>query len=393
MDGLIASTICLEAINVISEAVRLSEIGTRNPAPFLSNLAYALQTRYELEKSPSDLDRAIDVAKDAASRVPKSHPSRATYFYNLGEAFRCRADSISSQDDITDSVNAYLESFESRLAPPSLRVTAARCAATELISRNTVKASELLAEAVALLPTTSPRTLRRSDQQHLISKFERLASDAAALAIRNGKDAYQALQMLELGRGVMASALLETRSDITELMDAYPDTARRFMRLRDELDRACDRLLSDSFEDESLVARRYAAEKKFKEIVDDIRKLDGFESFLQGPQQIQLRLLASKGSIAVLNVSDYGSDAFLVTQDVVKHLPLPQLNYAELEMNSSIFLSAIQEISTKNYSNANRQVAEVMEWLWDVAVGPVLDELGFTQSLPAEKYARQEFGG
>lgn len=101
---------------------------------------------------------------------------------------------------------------------------------------------------------------------------------------------------------------------------------------------------------------------------------------------------AEKGPIVVLNVSTIQSDALIVETHEIHSLPLPLLKYSDLETHSKDFLSAINGISPKNYASANRRVAKVLEWLWDVAVGPVHDELGFTENLSVRDIGR-ECGG
>ena len=63
----------------------------------------------------------------------------------------------------------------------------------------------------------------------MLSKFNALASDAAAISIRAHEGVVsfvqvsEALRLLELGRGVIAGAYFDTRSDITELRNSIPN--------------------------------------------------------------------------------------------------------------------------------------------------------------------------
>src|SRR4051812_48409990 len=101
-------------------------------------------------------------------------------------------------------------------------------------------ASILLQEAAELLPAVSPRTLKHTDKQHMLADFGGLASMAAATALNVGKDAYSALRLLELGRGVIASLLMDMRGDISDLRRDHPGLADEFIFLRDELDTPAD---------------------------------------------------------------------------------------------------------------------------------------------------------
>ncbi|RCI10000.1 hypothetical protein L249_8671 [Ophiocordyceps polyrhachis-furcata BCC 54312] len=51
------------------------------------------------------------------------------------------------------------------------------------------------------------------------------------------KHANHALQLLELGRGVIAGLLMDMRGDLSEVKDKHPALADEFVALRDELDK------------------------------------------------------------------------------------------------------------------------------------------------------------
>jgi hypothetical protein len=123
--------------------------------------------------------------------------------------------------------------------------------------------------------------------------------------------------------------------------------------------------------------------KEFDSLLAAIRCLDGFERFLLGPSEFEFKTLAGNGPIVILNVSDFRSDAFLITSQNIRSLRLHALTQADLEIHAKCFKSAINMAGLSNYSTRRREMSKVLEWLWDVAVGPVLDELGFMQT-PSE---------
>jgi hypothetical protein len=98
-----------------------------------------------------------------------------------------------------------------------------------LAEQTPAQAADLLELAVRLLPLATPRLLTRTDQQHELSGFAFLASDAAALALAAGgpDPAPRAVGLLELGRAVLHGQALDTRTDLTELRAAHPVLARR----------------------------------------------------------------------------------------------------------------------------------------------------------------------
>jgi hypothetical protein len=89
--------------------------------------------------------------------------------------------------------------------------------------------------------------------------------------------------------------------------------------------------------------------------------------------------LAKSGPIVVFNVSKIRSDAFIVNATDICLVPLPSLQTAELESYSNMFLDAIRPHS-QDHAKARGEMHKVLVWLWDVAISPILDELGFTEA-------------
>jgi len=63
-----------------------------------------------------------------------------------------------------------------------------------------------------------------------------LSSDAAAAAVLAEKSASDAVQLLELGRGVISNLEIESRPDLTDLRQQHPQMANKFVQLGDQLD-------------------------------------------------------------------------------------------------------------------------------------------------------------
>lgn len=54
--------------------------------------------------------------------------------------------------------------------------------------------------------------------------------------LANGEDAYKSLQLLELGRGILANLQLEVLSDISILAASHPNLAQELEAIRNEID-------------------------------------------------------------------------------------------------------------------------------------------------------------
>lgn len=127
---------------------------------------------------------------------------------------------------------SYKEGWNCPSAAPSIHVRLAQQAAGILASQsNWDESSQLLKEAVNLLPVVSLRSLQNTDKQHMLTDFAGLASIAAATALNAGRGANDALRLLERGRGVIAGLLVEMREDISVLEDKHPGLADEFISL------------------------------------------------------------------------------------------------------------------------------------------------------------------
>jgi tetratricopeptide (TPR) repeat protein len=354
-----------KAIDSYDKAIQCHHSGSHRSS-YLNNLGSASLLRFKWERSMTDLKRAASVLGEAVRSVEENHPNRATYYYNYGDALY----QLGSEEE---AALAFSESFHSELSPLIVRLEAAERGAKILSTRNVPLASRLLTEAIELLPNISPRTLQRNDQQYALSQFDRLASDAAALAMKAGESAFKAISLLELGRGVMASTILDTRSDITDLADTHLDIANTFKRLRDELDSVIN---SQEDPDESALIRRHAAAKEFSDIIHKIRGLEGYSNFLKAPSQEKLQSLAAPGPIVIVNISRYGSYTFVVTSGAITHKKLP-LRYADVEAKAEELIQILYDDSFRS----RRSLRKILEWLWDGIVKGTLDDLGYRESV------------
>ena len=84
--------------------------------------------------------------------------------------------------------------------------------------------------------------------------------------------------------------------------------------------------------EESAQHHRRLAEK-WEHLVDRIRGIPGFETFLQPKGFMQLRIAAKAGPVAVVNVHETCCDAFILVDglDEVVHIPLPAFSYTKAQ--------------------------------------------------------------
>ncbi|KAI8628835.1 CHAT domain-containing protein [Xylariaceae sp. FL1651] len=364
------------AVDVVDQAVNATPEDHPDRAGRLNNLGSWLGRRFDRTGSIDDLNRAVDVADQAVNATPEDHPDRAGYLNNLGNKLGRRSDRTESIDDLNRRLSSYEEGWRCYTAPPSIRIRLARNAAQIRAERlDWEGSSHLLQQAVEILPGISPRWIKHTDKQHMLADFAGLSSAAAATALNAGKNAHDALQFLELGRGIIASLLIETRGDISDLQQQHPGLADEFILLQDELDSPEDSLSSlsptgEPYSWESLSKRRRNAVHELDKLRLRIRAQPGFENFHLPPTIDELKAAAHPDPIIVVNLSPYRCDAFIIECHQVRVLELPNLTLERVHQHAEE-LQISRQLATLPIS--------LLEWLWDVVARPVLDALGFQE--------------
>ena len=188
--------------------------------------------------STEDSDCAIEIAHNVLKTTSLNHPDRVGAQNNLGHVLISRYERTKSFSVIEPFLATFKEGWESDAASPSQRILAAE-STVYLLDQNSdwEESSDLMEKAVQLLPQVSPRLLKHADKEHPLKIFNELASRATAYAFRAGRKPYDALKILELGRGIIANFLLDLREDVSLVEQHNPDLATEFIFLRDESDR------------------------------------------------------------------------------------------------------------------------------------------------------------
>jgi len=382
------------AIAISEQAVQLTPPDHDDRAGVLNNLGNALRTRFRGTGSIDNLNRAIETYEQTVQLTPSNHPERAGMLQNLGDALQTRFLRTGSMGDLGGSIVAFEQGATSDTAAPSIRLNLSQTCADLLISQRMPKrAKPILESAVYLLPRLSPRLLKRTDAQFNISKFTEVTAKAVSLSLEDMDDPWKCLQLLELGRGILANLQLEVRSDISALETHHPKLARQFQELRDQLDSTSNTfepgltdgqsiggVNSTSDMSETFISHRRRLHQQFDDLLVHIRGLQEFDNFLKGPSEQELRSLAKDGAIVVFNVSYIRSDAFLITTDAIRAINLPLLTSDKIQSYTDLFIEAIQEQDVTQYSRATRKISSVLKALWDCGVKTILDELGFTKA-------------
>lgn len=356
------------AIEIYEIALVMTPEGHSERSARLMNLASAYKHLFEKTRDLDFLSRSIDLSEESISIPTSDIVDRTDILCMLGD-FRLRRETPGDDDR---ALSCYLEGWECTFAKPLSRIEAAVKAAKLLALRSSWnEASDLLQQCVELVPLISTLSLQNSDKQHVLSQCSELASDAAAAALIAGKNPEEALRILELGRGLISSLLLEVRTDISDLRQEYPSLASKLDSVRDELDLPSSSMASlEACQENSLfevakLERRHEAQKTYVQVCQDIRELPGFERFLLPPTSEEFKLAANQGPIVVVNVSRWRCDAWIIEESHIRALPLPELHHDGL----------LERRLTLSHST----VVETLQFLWDAVALPIFHELGIVE--------------
>ena len=277
------------AIDVLEQAVAATPREHLERPGRLSNFGNALATLYERSGDTDDLDRATVVFQEAVATSTTGHPDRSAMLCNLGNVLAVRHQRIGELRDMQRAFRAFRSGALEELAPTWMRAHSARewgrCAG---ILDDWVEAVEGYGSAVQFVAQAVPGWLGRADQEHLLTQVEGIGPDAAAACLQAGWPE-RAVELFEQGRGVLLAQTLDARTDLTDLIDLHPDLAAKYENLsRQFLTPTADTSLgiteSDAVVPDAQDRRR--AHDQTVELLDQIRGLDGFATFLlPRPQQ------------------------------------------------------------------------------------------------------------
>ncbi|KAB5576047.1 CHAT domain-containing protein [Coniochaeta sp. 2T2.1] len=403
----------------------------------LSEMAELYVERYARDphRYPLDLDHAIEMSRDAFRRTPKNHVNWARSatsharelgkIYDLsgrqrpeilGEAVQRARDAIAHRELVTpDSPALYLlrymiayllvKGWDGGRNAPHEQVEESMSILFDCVlngkhdNLNSVQAAMALCQgpflshegmdwkklaqateiAVRLLPKVSSRALGRGDQAYSLGKLSGLAPMAAAAALIAGNGASRALELLEFGRGVMASFLLDTREDSATLR---PDLAEELKNKLAELDRAAmEGATATGAEPNFNINRTHELNGELEELLDRIRASDSeLEGYFLPPRASDLEFTLPDGTIVVINVS-FKCDAIIVKDGEIRHVPLPYLNETDISQAVRCLEMIRMEPQSVQMLDVQRALSfRLLQWLWVTTVGPVLDSVGFVDT-------------
>ncbi|KAK5046058.1 hypothetical protein LTR84_008515 [Exophiala bonariae] len=350
----------------------------------LRSLGHKLRSRHRISKKVEDINRAIALTEEAIEIIPKTSVRRSEYLLPLADALEQRADALNSLADNNAAIERFVEAFNNEYtAYQVMRIKAAGNATRMLVrEKRYLEASALLAKAVSISSVLASKWTETGDIQRIVGDVNGLPSDAAAMALEAGKSPWEALNLLETGRGIILGASMEMRRDVSKLKSISPQDYEEYELLRDSV---ADPHAASRGENtgaraagETAPGRRMQQYQKLEEVMTRIRAIPGLEDFNCLPSEAKLMELVESGPVVTVLSSLYTDHtwAILISRNGIQPLLLEDLTFAALERHVSRLVAAV-DYDVFTFFQKGRQVQEVLSWLWDVAVYPILKALGF----------------
>ncbi|MGW0201126.1 CHAT domain-containing protein [Nonomuraea sp. NPDC003201] len=335
-----------------------------------SDLGLAYFQRFKRTEDLTDLDLAVHAGEQAVACTAEDHPYRARYLSNLADAYWYRLN-VDKRGLLEETITQICADVRTATASsPTDRVLAGHFAGVLAgVMRDNAAAVELLDTAVGLLPSTAPREGVRADQEHGLSEHTGVVSDAIAAHCAR-RDPVRAVEVAELGRGILLGADLDSRTDLTELERAHPGLAEGFRRLRDQLQ--IEHTMSNTIQYVENRKRLWAEQDA---LLAEIRQQPRFARFLLPPRFSDLRV---DSTVVLINAGILRSDAIIITAGGDPLLvPLPLLKVPDVRAKAQELLDATADHSRlAGPLKRQRVVREILSWLWTSALEPILAALG-----------------
>lgn len=374
-----------EAIKTIEGIVHPDNTNKRSYAMQSDLHGRLLQLRYERSdhKDSQSLDQAILKATTSVKIAAELPLDQADYLVQLGDVLKLKYDYDPSDANFNAAISAFRECLEIKYVPPLVRIRACQRAGILYQSRKLwAEASDVVQEGVKWLPKLARGAMERDSQQRVLEGLSGLSTFASSLALQAGHGANKAFEVLEAGRGIIARLTMHEEDwDVPHDQDDQVRTQlQEYKTLREKIRPP---LTSGWLEG----GYHSALADDMAQRLQDIEKLEECEEKLEtryrlhyrGLSESQLREKAADSTIVAFVVTDFRSDALIVTNTGIQNLELTGLKYhdcAEYYATMQMPIQgALRDLNFETFFDVNESMKKLLVWLWEAAVLPVLKHL------------------
>ncbi|KAF8752358.1 TPR-like protein [Rhizoctonia solani] len=365
-----------KSIEYLSRAVILTPEDDPHLLDRHLNLGIAYNIRYRSVGRVVDLEKAIEHTSHALALAPEDHPIFTVVHHLLAvlcvSEYRVTDNSLRLQDALC----SYRKASQSQAGSPRCRFGIALEWANDACIYSSLNVIEAYQTAIDILPQYIWLGTTTDQRYRDMEGTKSLPAKAASAAIATSNYGL-ALEWLEHARCVVWNQSLMLRSPLDELRSSNQTLADRLQEVASQLDTvssehgAPQKTASDSSALKQASMHHLLAHE-YNDLLDQIRRLHGFEDFLQPMKINKLVHAARNGPIAVINIHKARCDVLIAQpgKEQIDFVPLP------IQRDIKLRPRPRQEQDSKDNFGA------VLKLLWYSVVKPILDFLGHTNIVP-----------
>ncbi|CAI6094507.1 unnamed protein product [Clonostachys chloroleuca] len=190
----------------------------------LEELGFTHWYKFKETNKDNHLSLAIQRVQEAVQMHSDYYPDRTRQLRIFGSLLRERYQRSQDATDQQLAIQCFNEGLREGRAAPIERWRAGR-ALVRLHGEagNWSLAYEAAHAYVDQIPRVLSRGLQVSDKQSLVTAPDDFSLEAAAVAMMAEQPPYEAIRLIELGRGLTLGSLGEMRTDISQLQDEFPE--------------------------------------------------------------------------------------------------------------------------------------------------------------------------
>jgi tetratricopeptide (TPR) repeat protein len=287
------------------------------------SLADALRLRFEKQRQPDvlDLDMAIEILREVLALLPAPHPHRAFALSVISVAFLDKYENSPDTCIMEEIANARREESTYISSPISERFKTAVLWARTAEMKGHDSALEAFQISIELLPQLAMLGLDlKSRHKALVNALTTseltvgLPSDAAACAARLNCNE-KAVELLEAGRAVFWSQALQLDTSLNDLQVADSALAQRVLNIAKDLelgshrDVSSMRMLPPQLKEHATLHKEDVHYRELNSAwvrtLHEVREVPGFEGFLLPKTWMELKRAGIKGPVVILNAPRY----------------------------------------------------------------------------------------
>lgn len=351
-------------------------------ARHLVNLGTCVSRRAGHSDSEPSVRRFVGLVEEALDLCPPDAPFAAGVQLNLAAAYRDLHRITADPAALTRGLDLLRDGGALGIVrqPEAMLATSRGWGEYAAANGLPAQAAEAYGFALDALDRVVGGSALREHKQRWLSQVEGLATAAAAAYVEAG-DAWKAVVALERGRArLLADVLAGDAAETGTLTMSHPRLAEAYReagaRLHDLRGQALQPVAADWL---PMAAGFDRARRDLDEALARIREQPGFERFrLPDPAGDVIRA-ARSGPLAYLMAGDRGGYALLADGGSATAHPLP-LRRQDVVARLSDYLDGYEQAGT-DARRWHRVLDETTRWLWDAAMGPLLNLVSGEQPL------------